>query len=317
MTLATAFETHGANLQQLFPICDLCETWQQTSPTQYTFKIRPEARWQNVPPLNGRRLTAQDVKFAYNKYRDPKAFQQWATFQMVESIEAPDESTLIINLKQPFPDFIDSLTQPGYFVFPKEAYEREGGVGVAPPLGSGPFTVAKHVKQNILAFKRNPTYWKKDKFGQPLPYLDAIELVWVPDTATQKAAFRTGKLDQVYAFSWDEVETLLRTETPGVTAHLRVSEMNTGGNIMWQFQLREPPFHDVRVRRALEPWLLTDPPFSSALSGRAIVPMALCRPGGSAERTPIHAKNSAHGFSMIPPRPRHSWRKLAMTSLTP
>jgi ABC-type transport system substrate-binding protein len=56
---------------------------------------------------------------------------------MVDSIEAPDESTLIINLKQPFPDFIDSLTQPGYFVFPKEAYEREGGLGVAPPLGSG------------------------------------------------------------------------------------------------------------------------------------------------------------------------------------
>jgi peptide/nickel transport system substrate-binding protein len=251
MTLTTAFETQGANLQQLFPVCDLCETWQQTSPTQYTFKIRPEARWQNVPPLNGRRLTAQDVKFAYDKYRDPKAFQQWATFQMVQSIEAPDESTLIINLKQPFPDFIDSLTQPGYFVFPKEAYEREGGVGVAPPLGSGPFTVAKHVKQNILAFKRNPTYWKKDKFGQSLPYLDAIELLWVPDTATQKAAFRTGKLDQVYAFSWDEVETLLRTETPGVNAHLRVSEMNTGGNIMWQFQLREPPFNDVRVRRAL------------------------------------------------------------------
>jgi hypothetical protein len=38
MTLSTAFETQGANLQQLFPVCDLCESWQQTSPTQYTFK---------------------------------------------------------------------------------------------------------------------------------------------------------------------------------------------------------------------------------------------------------------------------------------
>ena len=58
---------------------------------------------------------------------------------MVASIEAPDESTLIINLKQPFPDFIDSLTHPGFFVFPREAFEREGGLKVAPPLGSGPF----------------------------------------------------------------------------------------------------------------------------------------------------------------------------------
>jgi ABC-type transport system substrate-binding protein len=74
MTLTTAFETKGANLQHLFPVCDLCQSWEQTSPTQYTFKMRPEARWQNVPPLNGQRVTAQDVKFAYDKYRDPKAF---------------------------------------------------------------------------------------------------------------------------------------------------------------------------------------------------------------------------------------------------
>ena len=251
MTLTTAFETQGANLQQLFPVCDLCESWQQTSPTQYTFKLRPEARWQNVPPLNGRRVTAQDVKFAYDMYCDPKAFQQWATFQMVASIEAPDESTLIINLKQPFPDFIDSLTHPGFFVFPREAFEREGGLKVAPPLGSGPFIFVKHVKQNTLRFRRNSEYWKKDKFGQSLPYLDAIELVWIPDPATQQAAFRTGKIDQLNTFSWDEIENLLRTETPGATTYLRVSEMNTGGNTMWQFQLREPPFNDVRVRRAL------------------------------------------------------------------
>jgi peptide/nickel transport system substrate-binding protein len=249
--LSTAFKTKGANLQQLFPVCDLCESWEQTSPTQYTFKIRPEAKWQNIPPLNGRKLTAQDIKFAYDKYLDPKAFQQWATFQMVESIGAPDESSLIINLKQPFPDFIDSITQPGFFVFPREAFEREGGLIVAPPLGSGPFLFVKHVKQNTLTFRRNPAYWKTDEFGQQLPYLDAIELVWVPDPATQQAAFRTGKIDGVFAFSWDEVETLLRTEKPGVTAHLRVSEMNTGGNTMWQFQLREPPFNDARVRRAL------------------------------------------------------------------
>ncbi|MBI4234235.1 MAG: hypothetical protein HY686_07335, partial [Chloroflexi bacterium] len=144
------------NLRQLVAECDVCESWKLTSPTQYTFKIRPEAHWQNVPPLNGRPLTAEDIKYSYDKYLDPKAFQQWGIFQWVQSIEAPDKQTLVINLKVPHAGFVDAITHPAFYIFAKEGYEREGGLKVAPPLGSAFMILDQHVPQNRLTFKRNP-----------------------------------------------------------------------------------------------------------------------------------------------------------------
>ncbi|MBI4234095.1 MAG: ABC transporter substrate-binding protein [Chloroflexi bacterium] len=250
MRLSNAFKGKN-NLKELVPECDVCESWKQTSPTQYTFKVRPEAHWQSVPPLNGRPLTAEDIKWAYDKYLDPKAFQQWGIFQSVQSIEAPDKQTLVINLKVPHAGFINAIAIPAFYVFSKEGFEKEGGLKAAPPLGSGFMLFEEWVPQNRLYFKRNPNYWKKDEFGQQLPYLDRIEITFMPDVATQLASFRTQKLDTIYQTSWDPVQDLLRTETVGKTVNLAVSECNTGCSRVYMFQLRKPPFDDVRVRRAL------------------------------------------------------------------
>ncbi|MBI4234233.1 MAG: ABC transporter substrate-binding protein, partial [Chloroflexi bacterium] len=272
MRLSDAFKGKD-NLRQLVAECDICESWKVTSPTQYTFKIRPDAKWQNVPPLNGRPLTAEDIKYAYDKYLDPKAFQQWGIFQSVESIQAPDKQTLVINMKYPHAGFVDAITHPAFYIFPKEAFEREGGLKVAPPLGSGFMLFEQHVPQNRLTWKRNPNYWKKDEFGQQLPYLDRIEMTFMPDPATQVAAFRTQQIDTIQFFAWDPVVDVLRTEKVGETAYLRAMEMNTGGTQVWRFQLRKPPFTDVRVRRAL----------SMALDRRAMIKRAYnegyCSPG--------------------------------------
>ncbi|MBI4234234.1 MAG: ABC transporter substrate-binding protein [Chloroflexi bacterium] len=272
MRLTDAFKGKD-NLRQLVAECDVCESWKQTGPTQYTFKIRPEVRWQNVPPLNGRPLTAEDIKYSYDKYLDPKAFQQWGIFQSVESIQAPDKGTLVINLKFPHAGFVDAITHPAFYIFSREGFEKEGGLIAPPPLGSGFMLFEQHVPQNRLYFKRNPNYWKKDEFGQQLPYLDRIELTFMPDVATQVAAYRTKRIDTLINFSWDLVEDILRTEKPGETSYLRVMEMNTGGTNTWQMQLRKPPFNDVRVRRAL----------SMALDRQAIIKQAYgegyCTPG--------------------------------------
>ena len=239
------------NLKQLVAECDVCESWKVTSPTQFTFKIRPDVRWQNIAPLSGRALTAEDIKFSYDKYIDPKAFQQYGIFQSVQSIEAPDSRTLVINLKFPHAGFVDAITHPAFYIFSKEAYDREGGLKVKPPLGSGFMALEEQVPQTRMSLTRSPTYWKKDEFGQQLPYLDRIELTFMPQSATQVAAFRTGQSDTIMMSSWDLASDLLRTEKLGQTSYLHVQESNTNATGQGMMQNRKAPFNDVRVRRAL------------------------------------------------------------------
>ena len=238
------------NLRQLVARCDVCESWTVASPTRYVFKIRPDAHWQNTGNLNSRPLTAQDVKFSYDKYMEPKAYQQYGTFQGVESIEAPDDHTLIINTKFAHAGFVDTITHPAYYIFSKEAYEREGGLVIAPPLGSGSMTVKEWVPSARLILTRYPNYWRTDEYGQQLPYLDGISLVFMPNPQTQVAAFRTGQLDSYVAPTWDIASDLLKSEKPS-SYSLHNQEPNTNGQAIAIFQLRKAPFNDIRVRRAL------------------------------------------------------------------
>ena len=89
------------NLRALVVACDLCESFDVRSPSEYAFNLRENAQWHDTAPLNGRSVTAQDVKAAYDRYLDEGALRQYGQFQTVESIEAPDDSTVVIKLKFP------------------------------------------------------------------------------------------------------------------------------------------------------------------------------------------------------------------------
>src|SRR3989442_10155153 len=76
---------------------DLAESW-QSSPDQrvWTFKLRQGVKWQNLPPLKGRELTAADVKYCFEAYA--KEGVQTFTFQEIEGMETPDAHTLRVHL---------------------------------------------------------------------------------------------------------------------------------------------------------------------------------------------------------------------------
>ncbi len=238
------------NLRALVVACDLCESFEVRSPSEYVFNLREGAQWHQTSPLNGRPVTAADVKQAYDRYLDTGALRQYGQFQTVESIEAPDDSTVVINLKFPRSGFLEAITAPAFMILPPEAFDREGGAAVEPPLGSGSFALKEHQRGARLVFESNPNYFKTDEFGIQIPYLDQIEVTALDATA-RSAAWRTGNLDQTLALNNATVTSLLQEETVPDTANLRIEEANTAGASFFQMQLREPPFDDVRVRRAL------------------------------------------------------------------
>ncbi|MBI4234481.1 MAG: ABC transporter substrate-binding protein [Chloroflexi bacterium] len=251
MSLETMFATNGDSNFNVYSFCDLCETWKYEGPSKIVMTLKKGVKWHNIPPVNGREFIADDVKFAYEQFRDPKYLQQNALFQDVASIETPDKYTVILNLKGPNVGFVASLTHPIYSIWSREAFEKEGGLRKGPPIGTGPFMLDQEIPQNKLTWKKNPDYYRKDMFGNKLPYLDRVEMIFMPDPATLTAAWRTGQVDQITTPTWDLVEDIMRTDESGKTAFLRVMQYPTTGQWYFEMQLREPPFNDVKVRRAL------------------------------------------------------------------
>src|SRR5579884_730898 len=103
------FENLVARNEHLSVKPSLAESWQTPNPTTYIFHLHPGLTF-----CDGRPLTARDVKWSYDsliegKVRSAKA----ATYHLVDSIEAPDATTVIFHLKQPWAALLWNLAAPG------------------------------------------------------------------------------------------------------------------------------------------------------------------------------------------------------------
>jgi ABC-type transport system substrate-binding protein len=93
-----------------YPIeADLAESWTQPSDTTYVFKLRKGVRWHPKPPVNGRELTADDVKYTYERFLTIKGNGNRPVLESVDRIEALDKYTVKFTLKQPNAWFLDLL----------------------------------------------------------------------------------------------------------------------------------------------------------------------------------------------------------------
>jgi len=108
---------------------------------------------------------------------------------------AANDSTLRIHLKEPFIPFLSILTMPYAFVVPHEAVEKYGKDFREHPVGTGPFQFKLWDTGNVLLLHRNPSYWRQDAKGQPLPYLDVVQISFIADRKTEFLTFLQGKLD--------------------------------------------------------------------------------------------------------------------------
>ena len=216
----------------------------------WTFKLRPDVRWHNRPPANGRRLTAQDVLWTFERNAAPDSAQA-GNLANVERFEAPDDDTFVIYFKTADPDNLLAVGSEFNGIFNREYVESKGGeLGTleADFVGWGPFMVTEVKPAESYLLERNPNYHLKDPNGQPLPYLDARKLILgLSDQNARIAAFRAGQLDSVNP-SLALVEAILKTDPD--TQLLRATGSIAGQPVLG-FQLNHPLFQDVRIRRAI------------------------------------------------------------------
>lgn len=185
---------------------DLAEHW-NTSPDGLTlyFRIVRNATWHDGAPL-----TAADVKFTLDLYLT-QPLPQSSFFRVIDSVETPDNYTVIIKLKKPSPTFVPLALAfwRNHMILPKHLYEGTN-ITTNPynlkPVGSGPFRFVEWKKGDYILLERNENYFKAG-----LPCLDRIVFKQLPNTETMLAALSTGEIqavDLVPETSLDQVRSM-------------------------------------------------------------------------------------------------------------
>jgi ABC-type transport system substrate-binding protein len=166
-----------------FPIeGDLAESWTQPNETTYVFKLRRGVRWQTKPPVNGRELTAEDVRYSVERFQTITGNAHAYMLRAVDRVEAPDKYTVRFTLKEPFVWFLDMLANPmAVPVVARECVEKFGDLRkVESCVGSGPWALESYRPNQGLIYVRNPTY-----FAAGLPYIERIEASIEEDSASR------------------------------------------------------------------------------------------------------------------------------------
>ena len=174
---------------------DLAVSWEASEGgLAWTVKINPDARWHDVAPANGRKVTAGDLKWYFDIVRSDQIESRLeTTLKDIVSIEAADDETLIWRLNAPFFGFPNLLSNPRLFVQNREVFEQDGDWKTT-SIGTGPYVFDRHEVGARIITTSNPNYWKDGDDGQALPYIDVVEQVVLPDQAAVNAGIRTGKL---------------------------------------------------------------------------------------------------------------------------
>jgi peptide/nickel transport system substrate-binding protein len=212
--------------------------------TTITLMLRDDLVWSDGEPL-----TSADFLFTYNMTMDPNnAVSSTYPYDLMTSVEAPDETTVVMTFDEPFAPWVATLWHgiiPEHILAPE--YEADGTLdsssySKSPTVGCGPFVFAEWESGSFARFVANENYW----LGEP--NLNEIFIRFVPDDASQIAALQTGDGDLGTFIAYSDIPTL---EEAGVEILWSFSGYNEG----WYFNLNpeksHPALQDVRVRKAI------------------------------------------------------------------
>ncbi|MBI2217818.1 MAG: ABC transporter substrate-binding protein [Candidatus Rokubacteria bacterium] len=227
---------------------DLAESWTQPDEKTYVFKLRKGVRWHKKPPVNGRELTADDVKYTFDRFMTIKGNANRHMMNALDRVDVADKHTVKFSLKEPNAWFLDFLSNPmALSIVAREAVEQFGDLKKPEAvIGTGPWVLERHEPKVRTIFVRHPDY-----FRSGLPYIERVEGIDFNDPAARLAAFVTGQLDAGPEFPGMMIRRqdwkIVKEKRP----NLRYVEFPS--NVMTHVGMRidKKPWDDIRVRRAM------------------------------------------------------------------
>jgi oligopeptide transport system substrate-binding protein len=236
---------------QLQAVPDLAQEW-TVSPdgSEYTFRLREGLTFQNGDPL-----TAEDVKYSWERATDPETGSSTAGMYLgdilgvkeklegeadeIAGVKVIDELTLEVTLDAPKPYFLAKLSYPVSYVVDRENVEAWPEDWMFRPNASGPYTLKKIQPQQSVVLERNPQYHSPAKIER------VVYLLY--ETGNSLSLFQSGEVDIIYLYP-EEAQLVLESDHPDHESLLTGSEMCTS---ILMLNNTRAPMDDIQVRRAL------------------------------------------------------------------
>ena len=238
----------------------LAESWEFTEPGTYLIHLRKGIHWQDIPPVNGREFTAEDVAYHYHRLfglgsglaPSPYHAKVVTAYRSLISVTAIDRYTVAFKWKVKNPEFIIETLQANALVHCIEAHEAVEKWGDVSDwhhaIGTGPFILQDFVSGESAMLIKNPNYWGHDeRYPQnQLPYINRLKILIIPDDAEALAAMRASRLDIIEGVSPAQAQAMQKTN-PEILQLRTVSCVETIDP-----RNDKAPFNDIRVRKAMQ-----------------------------------------------------------------
>ena len=265
-----------------FPEPDAAESWRiLDDQLTWEFKLNPEVYWHDTAPVNGRRVTAEDIKFNIELFRDNSIYS--GTFEMIENVEIIDPTTIHVKTSEPYSFLPNLLAGAAVQLQAPEKRAEEGGSKTW-CIGWGPFKLVEYEPNGNWSLVKHDKYHLFGHTGMQLPYLDRVDVNNLSDAASVYAAMTTGKIMLMTANSVGDIKTIF-DKNPRITG--QIMPMAPCCHPYVSMNMTKAPFDDVRVRRAL----------SMAMDRQAMVDTAYQGGATISEQIPMDAL----GWDTAPP----------------
>lgn len=223
----------------------LAKEWKMSEDgKKWTFKLRENVVFHDDSPWNSK---VGKLNLENRMKNSKKAF-----LKNIQSIETPDDLTLVINLKEPSYTLGSEMTAPHVAMIAEKGFDEKGTV--IKPIGTGPFKFVSWKKDTDFVFEKNKKYF------DGAPTLDKVNFKVITDSNARALALQAGEIDMM-----NGREALTAVKKFKNDSNIKISKKVGQTSELVLFNIYKAPFNDIKLRQAV----------SHAINFKEIIPQAL------------------------------------------
>jgi len=235
----------------MVPSPSLAATWESNDASDvWTFHLRDDVYFHD-----GTQLTSADVAYSANHWKSSETSILASTFAIVDTIETPDDFTIVFNLTAPVVTFDLTVMDYRARVMPVDGLPGVLETG----MGSGPFKLKTLDVEGITVLVANDDYWDGP------PGLAAIEIYGIADVEAMTTALLAGQLD------WLTIDTPEQSQQFEGNSDFVITQIPGGDWSGFVMRTDIPPFDNLALRQAMHLVIDRQKMVDLALSGAGTV----------------------------------------------
>ncbi len=230
----------------------LATSWDRKDALTWEFKLRKGVTFHNGNPFN-----AADVKFTFERMKDPTFSKFVNIANSIASIETPDDYTVIFKTVKPVPWFAETMHQ-NFIVDMESSFNRDSGDYNTKPIGTGAYKLVEWVKGSYIRMEANPNYW------EGVPQFKIVEIKPITESSTRFAAIASRQADILTGVPVNLIAQIKKNPNIDVVSRpaRRCIYMDIGNKA-------GTPFGDLRVRKAIAMAINEDEIIKTVMNGQA------------------------------------------------